>query len=89
MCNVYYYHITVPPDTVCSELPSPDKGGVVYSDLNLAPGCEGRYVCNEGFTVLTLNGRKEFRCTEDGVWDGEVLEVPVQCVRKLIIIILV
>lgn len=56
----------------------------MYSDLNLAPGCEGRYICNEGFAIQTLAGHKEFTCTEDGVWDGNVLDMPVQCVCKLI-----
>ena len=74
----------VPPDNACSELPSLENGGVVYSDLNLAPGTEGRYICNEGYSIHMLYGRKLFTCTEDGVWDGDVLElVPVQCLCKL------
>ena len=82
--NTPYKLITVPPDNACSELPSVESGGVVYSDLNLAPGCVGRYICNEGYVVHTLNGRREFTCTEDGVWDGDVLKVPVQCVCKYV-----
>ena len=58
----------------------------MYSDLNLSPGAEGRYICNEGYSIHTFNGRKEFTCTEDGVWDGDVLRVPVQCVCKLVLI---
>ena len=56
----------------------------MYSDLNLAPGAEGRYICNEGYSLHTLDGRKQFTCTEDGVWDGDVLKVPVQCLCKLV-----
>ena len=80
---MYNATFIVPPDNACSELPPLENGGVVYSDLNLPPGTEGRYICNEGYTMHTDNGRKQFTCTEDGVWDGEIIEVPVQCVCKL------
>lgn len=56
---------------------------MVYSDLNLSPGSEGRYICNEGYIIHALYGRKEFKCTEEGVWDGDVVSVPVNCVCKL------
>ena len=61
-----------------------DNGGILYSDLNLPPGTDARYICNTGYDLDPLhdNGRYEFTCTEDGVWDGNVTEVPVECQCK-------
>ena len=70
---------TVPPDNACSELPAVSNGGVVYSDLNLSPGTIAKYICDVGYTLQTLQGRSEFSCTEDGIWDGNVVVVPVEC----------
>ena len=73
---------TVPADNSCSRLPPVVNGGTVYSDLNLSPGTTGRYMCNAGYT---LHGeRQEFVCTVDGVWDGDVTEVPVACKCKTV-----
>ena len=52
---------------------------MVYSDLNLGAGCVGRYICNDGYTLQTLRGEKEFACDEHGVWDGDVITAPVKC----------
>ncbi len=59
-----------------------DNSGVVYSDLNLAPGGVGKYICNEGYFLMAFNGRKEFNCTEDGIWDGNVTSAPITCLCK-------
>lgn len=75
----------VPPDNACSELPSVSNGGVVYSDLNLSPGTTAKYICDAGYTLQTLQGRSEFSCNEDGIWDGNVAEVPVECHGELVI----
>lgn len=68
----------IPPDITCSRLPLVANGGVIYSALNLAPGITARYVCNAGYT---LHGHQQhkFACTEDGVWSGDVIDVPVSC----------
>ncbi len=63
-----------------------DNSGVVYSDLNLAPGCVGKYICNEGYFLKTFNGRREFNCTEDGIWDGNVTSAPITCLCKCLFI---
>ncbi|XP_064395022.1 complement factor H-related protein 4-like [Halichondria panicea] len=73
----------IPPDNACSELPVVDNSGVVYSDLNLAPGCVGKYICNEGYFLKTFNGRREFNCTEDGIWDGNVTSAPITCLLEV------
>ncbi len=82
-CSIITYNI-VPPDNACSELPSVENGGVVYSDLNLAPGASGRYVCNEGYLLITFYDSYKFTCTEEGIWDGNVTEVPVACQCKFL-----
>ena len=69
----------VPPDSTCSKLPPLVNGGTIYSNLHLSPGTVGRYMCNAGYI---LYGRREFACTEDGVWDGDVIEVPASCICK-------
>lgn len=60
----------------------------MYTDLNLAPGCTGKYICNEGYAIHTLYGHKEFNCTEYGIWNGNVTTAPVVCVCKYTQIIL-
>ena len=73
----------VPSDNACSKLPSVDNGGVIYDDLNLAPGATGRYTCFEGYTLVSdAAGRYEYMCAEDGIWDGDVATVPVRCQCK-------
>ena len=79
---VVFCFVTVPPDNACSELPPVDNGGLVYSDLNLSPGASGRYICNEGYTLEPLSKRVNFTCTEDGVWDGNITQVPIRCQCK-------
>lgn len=59
------------------------NGGVIYSNINLGPGTTGRYICNDGYTLNPLADRYEFTCTIDGVWDGDVIEAPVECLCKL------
>ena len=73
----------VPPDNACSKLPDVENGAVAYSDINLGAGCVARYICNEGYTLHTLRGQKEFVCDGYGVWDGDVITVPVKCLREL------
>ena len=59
------------------------NGGVVYSDLHLSPGTTGKYVCDTGYALQPLLDRRyEFSCTIDGVWDGDVIDAPVECLRK-------
>ena len=72
--------LTVPPDNACSELPPVLNGGVVYSNLNLAPGTVGKYICNEGYYLQALYGHREFNCNEYGVWNGNVTTTPVTCI---------
>ena len=71
----------VPPDNACSKLPPVENGGIIYDDLNLAPGATGRYTCYEGYTLVSFDedGRYEYTCTEEGIWDGSVTTVPVKC----------
>lgn len=77
--QLFSFNVLVPPDNTCSRLPPVANGGIIYSDLNLAPGTTGRYICDAGFM---LHGQHEFVCTEDGVWDGHVIEVQVSCKCK-------
>lgn len=56
-----------------------NNGGVLYSDLNLPPGASAKYICDTGYNLQPLHGRYEFTCTEDGIWDGNATEVPVEC----------
>ena len=58
----------------------------MYTDLNLAPGCTGKYICNEGYDAHALYGQKEFNCTEDGIWNGNVTTAPVACVCEYALI---
>lgn len=55
---------------------------MIYSNLNLAPGESGRYICNAGYALHSFQDRYEFVCTEDGVWDGNVTEAPIECLCK-------
>ncbi len=82
MCHSKPNLIAVPADDACSELPPVDNGGIVYSDLSLAPGISARYVCDVGFNLRPFYERYNFTCTEDGIWDGNVTEVPVECQRE-------
>ena len=70
---------SVPPDNACSKLPKVENGAVVYSDLNLGAGCIARYVCNEGYTLQSIRGQKEFVCDEYGIWNGDTTTAPVKC----------
>lgn len=82
--------ITVPPDDACSKLPEVENGVVVYSDLNLKAGCVGRYVCNEGYTLQSIHGQKEFVCDEYGLWDfRDTSKALVKCLCKLIALLLI
>ena len=72
--------ITVPADNHCSELPPVANGGIVYDNLNLSPGAVGKYICDVAYILQPLYGHYQFTCTEDGIWDGNVTEVPVECV---------
>ena len=74
--------ILVPPDNACSKLPEVENGAVVYSDLNLGAGCVAHYVCNEGYTLQSIRGQKEFVCDEYGIWNGDTTSVPVECLCK-------
>lgn len=60
-----------------------ENGGIVYDDLNLAPGTTGKYICNVGYSLIPVFGRDKFTCTEEGIWDGNVTVVPVSCEGKL------
>lgn len=80
------YTFPVPPDDTCSVLPPVTNGGIIYSNLNLGPGTTGRYICNSGYALQPLAGRYEFSCNIDGVWDGDVIEAPVECLCKTNII---
>ena len=85
MCflHLHFIHVpvhAVPPDNACSELPPVLNGGVVYSNLNLAPGTVGKYICNEGYYLQALYGHREFNCNEYGVWNGNVTTTPVTCI---------
>lgn len=74
----------VPPDNACSKLPDVENGGIIYDDLNLGSGATGRYICDEGYSLHLFQSRHVFTCTEDGIWDGNVTTVPVQCLCKSI-----
>ena len=69
----------VPPDNACPKLPEIENGALVYSNLNLGAGCVGRYVCNEGYTLQSIRGQKEFVCDEHGIWNGDTTTAPVEC----------
>ena len=59
-----------------------ENGAVVYSDLNLGAGCVARYVCNEGYTLQSIRGQKEFVCDDYGIWNGDTSTAPVECLCK-------
>jgi len=63
----------------------PSKKTYYDITMNLAPGAIGRYTCFEGYTLISFDedGRYEYACTEDGIWDGNVTTVPVRCQCKL------